>query len=187
MFGLSWSELVIIAIVTLVLVGPQDIPKVIKAISQAFNMAQKMGAEFRAHFNELAREVDIQELSKHLEVPKLDLERRIEDAVDPDKTIRDSFSPTSQQNRFESKSQISEVVSSEQTPPVIERRKEIWEEEANQHLLAQAPSLLPPRTALRLAEERKEWLRPAIIPPMAALHDGMRAVVVSEKSLEREE
>ncbi|QCE35510.1 hypothetical protein FAI40_09310 [Acetobacteraceae bacterium] len=184
MFGLSWAEMLVIAIVTLVLVGPQDIPKVIKAISQAFNMAQKMAAEFKMHVAELAREVDVHELSKdldkHLELPKLDIEKRITDTVDSDHQIRSSFSPDYQNDRFEEKVPTNQKDLALVEEKVPERRREMWEEPENIVLLEKVPSLLPPRIALRLAEEQKEWLRPSVIPPMVALHDGRRAVVAAE-------
>lgn len=178
MFGFSWSEMLIIAIVTLVLVGPQDIPKVIKALSQAFNMAQKMAAEFKAHFSELAHEIDMKEISKHLEMPKLDIEKRIEDTVDPGRQIRDHFSPVPSQESFQKNEGGADQKPAE--PP--QRPKEIWEEEENLILLENVPALLPPRLALRLADEKKEWVRPSILPPMTAIHDGMRAVIVEEMS-----
>lgn len=49
-----------------------------------------------------------------------------------------------------------------------------------EEILSLAPSILPPRTALRLIKEAPYWQRPAILPPEISLHNGRRVVIVTE-------
>ncbi len=52
MFDIGWSELVVIAVVALIAIGPKELPGVLRMVGQWMGKARKMAAEFRGQFQE---------------------------------------------------------------------------------------------------------------------------------------
>ncbi len=64
MFDIGWSELVVIAVVALIAIGPKELPGVLRMIGQWVGKARKMAAEFQGQFQEAMREAEMAELKK---------------------------------------------------------------------------------------------------------------------------
>ena len=58
MFDVSWSELLILAIVTLVFVGPKELPVFLGTLGRYAGMVRKQAGEFRRHFDDAMREAE---------------------------------------------------------------------------------------------------------------------------------
>ena len=56
MFDIGWSELVVIAVVALIAIGPKELPGVLRMVGQWMGKARKMAAEFQGQFQEAMRE-----------------------------------------------------------------------------------------------------------------------------------
>jgi len=69
MFDIAWSELFVILIVALVVVGPKDLPKLMRTAGQWAGRARAMADQFRRSFDEMARQSELDEL--RAEVNKL--------------------------------------------------------------------------------------------------------------------
>ncbi len=69
MFDIAWSELFVILIVALVVVGPKDLPKLMRTAGQWAGRARAMADQFRRSFDEMARQSELDEL--RAEVSKL--------------------------------------------------------------------------------------------------------------------
>jgi sec-independent protein translocase protein TatB len=68
MFDLfSWSHILVLLIVALVVVGPKDLPKLMRSIGQWTGKARAMASEFRRSFDEMARQSELDELRKEIE------------------------------------------------------------------------------------------------------------------------
>ena len=61
------SELVLIAIVALIVVGPKDLPLMLRKLGQFVGKLRGMASEFRASFDEMARQSELDELRKEVE------------------------------------------------------------------------------------------------------------------------
>ena len=61
------SELVLIAIVALIVVGPQDLPVMLRKLGQFVGKLRAMASEFRASFDDMARQSELDELRKEVE------------------------------------------------------------------------------------------------------------------------
>ena len=61
------SELVVIAIVALIVVGPKDLPMLLRRFGQFMAKLRGMAAEFRASFDEMARQSELDDLRKEVE------------------------------------------------------------------------------------------------------------------------
>jgi sec-independent protein translocase protein TatB len=65
--GVGGSELIVIAIVALIVVGPKDLPVLMRKVGQVLGRLRGMAAEFRASFDEMARQSELDELRKEVE------------------------------------------------------------------------------------------------------------------------
>jgi sec-independent protein translocase protein TatB len=80
MFDISWSEILIIGIVALLVVGPKELPALLRTIGKYVGIVKKQAAEFRAQFDEAMREAEIDQLKKDMENIKSDTETALRDA-----------------------------------------------------------------------------------------------------------
>ncbi|MFL6859001.1 MAG: Sec-independent protein translocase protein TatB [Allosphingosinicella sp.] len=64
MFGVDSSELLIIAVVALVVIGPKDLPRVMRVVGQWVGRARGMARHFRSGIDEMMRQSEIEELEK---------------------------------------------------------------------------------------------------------------------------
>ncbi|MGV7218385.1 Sec-independent protein translocase protein TatB [Bradyrhizobium sp. UFLA05-112] len=70
MFDIGWSELVLIAVVALVAIGPKELPGVLRMVGQWMGKARKMAAEFQGQFQEAMREAEMADLKKSFDEVK---------------------------------------------------------------------------------------------------------------------
>ncbi len=77
MFDFDAGKLVIIGIVALIVIGPKELPRVMRQVGQAVAKLRRVGAEFQAQFMEAIREADAEEMRagarKLMESAKVDL------------------------------------------------------------------------------------------------------------------
>jgi len=87
MFGIDSPELLVIAIVALVVIGPKELPGLLRTWGRWMGQMRNMAAEFRGHVDEMVRQSELDEVKKQLEsAPGLDLQ-----ALDPTKQIKSAI------------------------------------------------------------------------------------------------
>lgn len=67
MFDLTSSKLLILAVVALIVVGPKDLPALLRTIGRYAGMIRRQANEFRAQFEEAMRESELAEIKKEVE------------------------------------------------------------------------------------------------------------------------
>jgi sec-independent protein translocase protein TatB len=65
--GIGAAELMLIAAVALIVVGPKDLPLLMRRVGQFMGRMRAMAAEFRSSFDEMARQSELDELRKEVE------------------------------------------------------------------------------------------------------------------------
>ena len=70
MFDIGWSELVVIAVVALIAIGPKELPGVLRMVGQWIGKARKMAAEFQGQFQEAMREAEMADIKKSFDEVK---------------------------------------------------------------------------------------------------------------------
>ena len=64
MFGIDSGEILIIAVVALVVIGPRDLPRVMRTVGQFVGRARGMAKHFRSGFDAMMREAELEEMEK---------------------------------------------------------------------------------------------------------------------------
>ena len=64
MFGIGYSELLVIGIIGLVVIGPKDLPRVMREIGRWVGKAQGMARHFRSGIDTMIREAELEEMEK---------------------------------------------------------------------------------------------------------------------------
>lgn len=84
MFDIGWSEMLIIGVVVLVVLGPKELPHALKTFSHWMRAARKLGAEFQSGVNEIVREAELEDAKKELQkISSHSISDKIEKAIDP--------------------------------------------------------------------------------------------------------
>lgn len=84
MLDIGWPELLVISVVMIVVVGPKDLPKMLRAFGKATTKLRATASEFRTHFDDAMREAELDEVKKTIDGVK---------QYDPRKTVTDIFEP----------------------------------------------------------------------------------------------
>lgn len=66
MFDMGWSELLLVAVIAIVFIGPKDLPRVMRTLGQYVSKIRGMAREFQNSFEDLARESELEELRKQV-------------------------------------------------------------------------------------------------------------------------
>src|SRR5262250_2696688 len=80
MFDITSSKLLILGIVALLVIGPKDLPALLRTIGKYVGIIKRQAAEFRAHFDEAMRESELAELKKSVESIHQETETAMRDA-----------------------------------------------------------------------------------------------------------
>jgi len=73
MFDLSWTELLVIAAVAIIVVGPKDLPRALRGVGRWTGKARRMARDFRRQFDEALREAELDTVKKEVEsIGKID-------------------------------------------------------------------------------------------------------------------
>jgi sec-independent protein translocase protein TatB len=84
MFGIDSPELLVIAVVALVVIGPKELPNLLRSWGKWMAKMRGMASEFRGHVDEMVRQSDLDDVKKQLDVGSgLDLQ-----SLDPTKQIK---------------------------------------------------------------------------------------------------
>src|SRR5665213_1614579 len=67
LFDIGAPELVVIAVVAIVVIGPKDLPRVMRQVGQWTGKAKRMARDFQNQFNEALREAELDEVRKQVE------------------------------------------------------------------------------------------------------------------------
>jgi sec-independent protein translocase protein TatB len=67
MFDVGWSELIVIAVVALVAIGPKELPGVLRMVGQWMAKIRRMAADFQGQFNEAMREAEMADIKKQFD------------------------------------------------------------------------------------------------------------------------
>ena len=84
MLDVGWTELLVIAVVLIVVVGPKDLPPMLRAFGKMTTRLRAMAGEFRSQFDEALKEAELDDVRKTIgDAQKLNPMNSIRDAINP--------------------------------------------------------------------------------------------------------
>ena len=83
MFDIGWSEFLVIGVVALIVIGPKELPGVMRALGQWTRKIRGMAADFQNQFQEAMREAEMADLKKEVDDMAHDIKH-----YDPLKDVR---------------------------------------------------------------------------------------------------
>ena len=82
MFDIGWTEILVIVIVTILVVGPKELPGLLRTIGKTVGNMRRMAGDFQSQFNEALREAELEDVKNTIgDVRKLNPTTAIKDAV----------------------------------------------------------------------------------------------------------
>lgn len=93
MFDFAWSELAVIAVIALVVIGPKDLPRVMRIVGQWTRRARAVAREFQGSVDQMMREAELDEVKRHIDrASSFNVENEIRRTVDPTGDVQRSLS-----------------------------------------------------------------------------------------------
>lgn len=95
MFDIGWQELFLVGLVAIIVVGPKELPRVLRTVTLGIRKIRGMARDFQDGIDELAREADIADMRKEIEdAATSDFKDEINSIADParelEKSVRDA-------------------------------------------------------------------------------------------------
>ena len=87
MFDIGWSELVVIAVVALIAIGPKELPAVLRTVGAYMGKIRRMASEFQGQFQEAMREAEMADVKKSVDEMTESATKHFTD-FDPNGTVR---------------------------------------------------------------------------------------------------
>ena len=145
MFDFSWSEIMVIGLVALVLIGPKDLPIAIRAITRVLKKMRRMAGEFQHHVDDMMREADLGDVqSTFRDLRGMNLKSAINSMVDADGTVARAFA---------------DPFTVHPVPPTSTPRSVPAQ-------TGPAPDFIPPASVPRFAVQRApDFMPPSAVPP----------------------
>src|SRR5215467_11774864 len=90
----GWSELMLIGVVALIVIGPKDLPKALRVAGFWVRKARTLSREFQSSIEQMVREAELDEMRQELKkATEIDLEKEFRETVDPTGSLAESLKP----------------------------------------------------------------------------------------------
>lgn len=95
MFDFAWSEILVIALVALVIIGPKDLPRVLRTVGKWAGKARAVAREFQGSVDQMIRESELEDVRKEMEkAASVNLTQEIEQTIDPKGEVQAALAGT---------------------------------------------------------------------------------------------
>ena len=95
MLDIGWPELFVVLVIALLVIGPRDLPRAMHHVGRWVKRARAMTAEFQRHFDEMARDTELDELrDMKRKMSARGIKDEIGKAIDPTGDVREAMDVT---------------------------------------------------------------------------------------------
>ncbi|HUL04745.1 MAG TPA: Sec-independent protein translocase protein TatB [Candidatus Acidoferrum sp.] len=98
MFDIGWSEMLIIGVVALVVIGPKELPGALKTFAYWTKQARKLAREFQSGVDEMIRQAELDEAKQAVEEARRKIARDVEESVDPTGEVKQALTDIKETN-----------------------------------------------------------------------------------------
>ena len=89
---IAWTELLVIAIILVIVVGPKDLPRMLRTFGRTTKQIRGMASDFRRQFDNALREAELDEVRQTMaDAKKFDPTKDVRAAMNPMKAIGDEI------------------------------------------------------------------------------------------------
>ncbi|WP_368415476.1 Sec-independent protein translocase protein TatB [Falsiroseomonas sp.] len=174
MLGLDWTELALIAVVAVVVIGPKDLPEAVRGVAKGIQKLRRMAGQFQTQVDEVVREAKLEDVRSQInEIRSFDIRSVVEKEVDKDGALRKTFTEDPIGNPLKdawdtSPAETGAIV----TPPPEPEPEPAWPPSSAPQ---GAPAFVPPGVAasaappppVAAAPAPPAFVPPAAVPPSA--------------------
>ena len=90
----GWSELMLIGLVALVVIGPKDLPRALRVAGFWVRKARSLSREFQSSVEQMVREAELEEMRQELnKATQIDLDSEFRHTIDPTGSLAESLKP----------------------------------------------------------------------------------------------
>jgi sec-independent protein translocase protein TatB len=94
MFDIGWSEMAVILLVALIVIGPKDLPRVARTMGRWAAKGRAMAREFQTALEDMAREAELDKVKNEIEkAGRTNVGKTIEKTIDPTGELSKAFDP----------------------------------------------------------------------------------------------
>ena len=88
MFDFGWQEFLVIAFVLVLVVGPKDLPKVLKTVTKYVRNMRQMASEFHRGIEKMADEADLKDVKQSFnDIKNKNFDKTIQSHIDPENEV----------------------------------------------------------------------------------------------------
>jgi len=99
MFDIGWQELFIVAVLAVIVVGPKELPRVLRTVMGVVRKARMLARDFQDGLDEVVREADLEDIKNQIgNLGNGDLAKTVESTLDPNGDIAKELDMTEIQN-----------------------------------------------------------------------------------------
>ena len=118
MFDIGWSEMALILLVALIVIGPKDLPRVARTVGQWVSKGRAMAREFQRALEDMAREAELDKVKNEIEkAGRTNIGKTIEKSIDPSGELSKAFDPKADTAPTRAKRPIGDQPASGQPDP----------------------------------------------------------------------
>jgi sec-independent protein translocase protein TatB len=104
MLDIGWSEMAIILLVALIVIGPKDLPRVARTVGRWAAKGRALAREFQNSLEEMARETELDKVKTEIEkAGRASPKKMLENTIDPTGEIGRALDPTDGEARAKPK------------------------------------------------------------------------------------
>ena len=121
LFDIGWSELLLIGVVALVVIGPKDLPRALRVAGYWVRKARTLSREFHSSVEQMIREAELDEMRQQLKkATEFDINKEFQKTVDPDGSLVESIRPPDIPDHFDTTPAGTDLATAEPTPDQLE-------------------------------------------------------------------
>ena len=96
MFDLAWSEIAVIGLVAVLVLGPKELPQAMRTMARMMRKMRSLTSELQGHINEVVREAELDEVRQSIQkLSTANLAAEVTKAVDPTGELTAELNPHS--------------------------------------------------------------------------------------------
>jgi sec-independent protein translocase protein TatB len=179
-FDIGWTELAVIACVAILVVGPKELPGMLRTIGKTVGQLRKMAGDFQKQFDEAVREAELDEVKKTMKAPFQPLEDARKAALDFQGSVNKSINEIGKDASagMPSGSVTSGAAAGETAPvpaaftapmptPVMPKQEALTAPAVDAGIAAKPVRKVPAKTAAKAAAPAKASSKPVVVKTSA--------------------